>query len=456
MKVYVKSQSGKWLMPTHPAKARILLRVGKAKVINRMPFSIQLTYKTTEYVQPVTVGIDDGGVNIGIAAVSDGKTVYQQELVLRSDIKTKIDTKRQYRRSRRSRNKRYRKPRFLNRKQSLPTCKVCGGNAPSSKIICRKCLEKVKGVHQEYADIKQTVFRIPPSIKAKKDMIIRIIQNLPFPVSEIIIEDVYFDFQAMENPKITGEQYQQGPLLYHKNFKQACLIRDGFKCRKCGAEKQLQCHHKKPKSKKGTDKLSNLMTLCKQCHSDHHAGKITLPRSKKSFAASVAHVQQGKNYLQRKLNKIAPLSTTYGFITSHNRNNAGIEKTHANDAVIIADKHAQPANFQFNSRHVQSRKRNLHESIARKGRKQPNKTQKRNNKNVFTMKGFRRYDTVKYKGQVGFITGFSGTGTAYIIDIHGKYIKNPTKNYNMVGLSEIKWVSSNQTIITSPIHPLPN
>ncbi|MEA1969769.1 MAG: RRXRR domain-containing protein [Thermodesulfobacteriota bacterium] len=134
-------------------------------------------------------------------------------------------------------------------------------------------MEEVEGDHQKYADVKQTIFRIPPSIKAKKDMIIRTIQNLPFPVSEIILEDVYFDFQAMENPNITGEQYQQGPLLYHKNFKQACLVRDDFKCRYCESKKQLQCHHKKTKSKKGTDKLSNLMTLCKQCHKDYHAAK---------------------------------------------------------------------------------------------------------------------------------------------------------------------------------------
>ncbi len=53
MKVYVKSQSGKWMMPTNPTNARILLKQGKAKVIQRTPFTIQLLYETTEYVQPV-------------------------------------------------------------------------------------------------------------------------------------------------------------------------------------------------------------------------------------------------------------------------------------------------------------------------------------------------------------------------------------------------------------------
>ncbi|WP_287126780.1 RRXRR domain-containing protein [Desulfobacter sp.] len=101
MKVYVKSQSGKWLMPTNPANARILLKKGKARVIQRTPFVIQLLYETTEHVQTVTVGIDDGGIQVGIAAVSRGKVLFQEELTLRSDIKSKLDTRRQYRRSRR-------------------------------------------------------------------------------------------------------------------------------------------------------------------------------------------------------------------------------------------------------------------------------------------------------------------------------------------------------------------
>ena len=124
MQVYVKSKSGKWLMPTHPANPRIMLKQGKARMIQRTPFTLQLLYDTTDHIQPVTVGIDDGGINIGIAAISNGKVLFQQELILRSDIKSKLDTRRQYRRSRRNRKIRYRKARFLNRKKSIPTCKV--------------------------------------------------------------------------------------------------------------------------------------------------------------------------------------------------------------------------------------------------------------------------------------------------------------------------------------------
>ena len=448
MRVYVRSKSDKWLMPTNPANARILLKKGKAKVIQSTPFAIQLLYETTGYVQPVTVGIDDGGIHIGIAAVSDREVLFQQEVVLRSDIKSKLDTRRQYRKSRRYRKTRYRKPKFLNRKQSMPTCKSCGGNAPASKVICRKCLKAVGGVHQKYAGIKKSVFRIPPSIKAKKNTIVRTIKQIPLPVSIIRLEDAYFDFQAMETPDISGDQYQHGEFLYHKNFKQACLVRDKFKCRVCGAKSNLQCHHIKPRAKGGTDKLSNLMTLCELCHENFHKEGLKLPKQKNSFYISAAHVQQGKNYLQAELSKIAPLTTTFGYITSHYRNKAGIEKSHINDAVIIADKQAMPINWYIKTKHVQSRKRSLHEATARKGRKTPNRTQKRNGKNVFTLKGFQRWDKVRYKGSVGFISGFAGTSGCRIVDIEGNYIKNPAKKYTQVNLGDVKQICRNQTIIS--------
>jgi len=225
-------------------------------------------------------------------------------------------------------------------------------------------------------------------------------------------------------------------------------VRDKLKCRVCKAQSNLQCHHIKPISTGGTDKLSNLMTLCKDCHDQHHKEGLKLPRQRSVLYVSAAHVQQGKNYLQRELSRIASLTTTFGYITGHYRNKAGIEKSHVNDAVIIADKHAVPVNGYIKTRHVQARKRSLHEATARKGRKTPNKTQKRNNKNVFILKGFRRWDTVSYRGKTGFISGFSGSSTCRIVDIKGDYIKNPAKKYTQVNLREVMLICRNQTTIS--------
>ena len=57
--VYVISKDGQPLMPTENyAKVRVLLKQGKAKVINRCPFTIQLLYSSTNYTQEIALGVD--------------------------------------------------------------------------------------------------------------------------------------------------------------------------------------------------------------------------------------------------------------------------------------------------------------------------------------------------------------------------------------------------------------
>jgi N6-L-threonylcarbamoyladenine synthase len=58
--VYVLNIQGKPLMPCKEAKARKLLKQGKAKVIKREPFTIQLIFECENQVQEVTLGVDAG------------------------------------------------------------------------------------------------------------------------------------------------------------------------------------------------------------------------------------------------------------------------------------------------------------------------------------------------------------------------------------------------------------
>lgn len=72
--------------------------------------------------------------------------------------------------------------------------------------------------------------------------------------------------------------------------------RDGYTCQNCGrkggprGDHELHAHHNVPKSKGGTHKLSNLTTLCKNCHDAiHHKSKIApigRQRTKKSKGSS--------------------------------------------------------------------------------------------------------------------------------------------------------------------------
>ena len=117
MLVYVLNKRGKALMPCKAAKARILLKERKAKVIRREPFTIQLLYGSSGYKQDITLGIDAGAKHIGVSASTKHRELYSADVELRTDIVDLISTRRELRRSRRNRKTRYRKARFKNRKK---------------------------------------------------------------------------------------------------------------------------------------------------------------------------------------------------------------------------------------------------------------------------------------------------------------------------------------------------
>lgn len=62
-------------MPCQPRKARILLRVGKAKVIKREPFTIQLLYGSSGYKQKVSLGIDAGSKHVTFGYITKNRRI---------------------------------------------------------------------------------------------------------------------------------------------------------------------------------------------------------------------------------------------------------------------------------------------------------------------------------------------------------------------------------------------
>ena len=141
--VYILNQEGNPLMPTNRhSKVRKLLKENKAKVVKRAPFTVQLLYETTSYVQPITLGVDAGSKTIGLSATSEKQEYFTSEVTLRNDIVKLLSTRRDFRKARRNRKKRYRKPRFNNRVKS----KNKGWLAPSvehkidSHLSNRQCV----------------------------------------------------------------------------------------------------------------------------------------------------------------------------------------------------------------------------------------------------------------------------------------------------------------------------
>lgn len=302
MLVYVKNKNGNWLMPCKPAKARKLLRDKKAKVVCRCPFTIQLNWDCEEHTQEVTLGIDKGASYTGFCALSEDKVLMSGIVNHRRDIKDKMTGRAQNRRQRRSRLW-YRKPRFLNRSSS-----------------------KRSG-------------RIPPSIKTNVEEVIRVVKKIPLPIANIVVEDVLVDIARISNPELKGSEYQKKQRL-SENLRMACLLRDGFKCQHCGVgSTRLEAHHIVPRSEQGKDSIHNLITLCSKCHAKVHEGTITLSVTGMSGLKDIVaqRSMQGKTYMYKELDSLAPVSLIYGYETSEYRKSLGLEKDHDIDAFCIAN-----------------------------------------------------------------------------------------------------------------------
>ena len=310
---FVLDCKGKQLSPTKTNKGWYLIRKQKATLVNKYPMIIQLKkeVKDEEDESEFVVGIDDGSKHVGIAVVQKCKTknkvVFKGTIEQRQDVKHLMEVRRGYRRYYRQ-HKRYRKVRFDNRASS------------------------------------KRIGRIAPTIRQKKDAILRVINRLNkfCKINKIILEDVQIDIRALQDGKLYKWQYQKSNRL-DENLRIATLMRDKYICQECGKRDCiLEAHHIVPRRLKGNDSIYNLITLCSNCH-DKTKGKEEefikkyqeMIKGKNINFSDAQHVMQGKTYLRQELNNIAPLSLTIGSETANKRIDWDIEKSHSNDAIVI-------------------------------------------------------------------------------------------------------------------------
>ena len=238
--VYVLNKRSNPLMPTCQSRARRLIRINKAKVVKRYPFTIQLIVTTGEARQEMVLGVDIGCQNVGISAVSNKHELFSVEVKLRNNIVELNSERRMYRRNRRSKHHWYRKPRFDNR------CKTSGWLAPS--------------------------------IQHKVDSHVRIIEKISklLPISKVIVETAKFDIQKINNPNIKSQEYQNGVQKDFWNIREYVLYRDNHTCQYCKKNNVVLNVHHIVTRKTGGDRPDNLIILCEKCHSKYHKGKIKL------------------------------------------------------------------------------------------------------------------------------------------------------------------------------------
>ena len=312
---FVLDSKGKRLAPCNTNKAWILIRKKKARLLQKYPMVIQLSYEVElKEESEIICGIDDGSKHVGISLVQKCKTynkpVFKGTIELRQDVKNLMDTRKGYRRYHRY-HKRYRQARFNNRASS------------------------------------KRLGRIPPSILQKKQSIIRVInQLLKFVnIKEFHLEDVAIDIRAMtDGYKPYKWQYQISNRL-DENIRKAVILRDNYKCKECGKSNcVLEVHHIKAKRYGGKNNMGNLITLCSKCHQktkgkekEYEEYYFKMINGKNIRFDYAQHVMQGKTWLRSELSKLSKLILTNGGETANKRIDWNIEKTHSNDAICITN-----------------------------------------------------------------------------------------------------------------------
>lgn len=410
--VYVISKDGQPLMPTkRSGKVYRLLKSKQAKCVKRCPFTIQLLYEPeTTVVQEVVLGQDTGSKHIGTACVTNDEVLYQSQVELRTDIKSKMDGRRQARRFRRNRKTRYRKPRFLNRVNST------------------------------------RLDRLPPSVKHKVQAHIDEIEFCKkiLPISKIVLEVSQFDTHLMKNPTLISEKikhwgYQKGFNYEFGSRREAVLHRDKYTCQVCGKKHtRLEVHHIVYRSQGGTDDEDNLITLCEDCHNKVHDGKLVInKKSKKMNLKYATHM----GIIRSQLLKVYPEAIeTFGFVTKENRNHLNLPKDHFIDACVIASggKEFKLNNEMFYKRRVSKGDYQLTKGIRGEQGIPVGKIQ-----------GFRKFDKVKYFGKEYFIKGRMSVGYVVLMDIFNNKIdfSYMPKGYKTPKLSNCERISARSSCL---------
>lgn len=315
-KVFVIDQNKKPLNPVHPGRARTLLSSGQAAVYRRYPFTIILKQVIEQpLVQSLRVKLDPGSKTTGIAVVNDttGDVVFAAELQHRGNaIKSSLVDRRASRRSRRNRHTRYRAARFNNR------TKPKGWLAPS---------------------LMSRVYNVETWVKR--------LQRL-CPIDAISVELVRFDLQRMENPEISGFEYQQGTLQGYE-VREYVLEKWNRQCVYCGKKDvPLEIEHIHPRAKGGTNRISNLTLACEPCNrakgikdvKEFLAKKPDILKRVLSQAKAplkdAAAVNSTRWTLYERLQTIGlPIECGSGGMTKYNRITRELEKTHWLDAACV-------------------------------------------------------------------------------------------------------------------------
>ena len=308
-RVFVLDIDRQPLDPCHPARARELLRNGRASVFRRFPFTIILhdRKRADSVVHNHRLKIDPGSKTTGMALLAGARVVWAAELTHQGQrITDALLSRRAVRRSRRQRETRYRQPRFLNRTR------------PEGWL--------------------------PPSLASRVANILTWVKRFSClcPLTALSQELVRFDTQLMQNAEISGTEYQQGELQGYE-VREYLLEKWHRTCAYCKATSvPLQVEHIISKARGGTDRLSNLTLACVPCNQKkgtQTAAEFGFPEVQaqaKLPLKDATAVNATRWALYRTLQTTGlPVETGTGGRTKYNRTRLGIAKSHWGDAACV-------------------------------------------------------------------------------------------------------------------------
>lgn len=309
--VLVLDCNKKPLDPCHPARARELLKAGRAAVYRVRPFTIIIKDRTQEEstTHDLRVKIDPGSKTTGIAVVreNDKKVIWAAELQHRGDIiHNAMLARKALRGARRGRNCRYRPARFDNRRRKEGW--------------------------------------LPPSLQSRIANTLTWIKRLArfTPIAAVSMELVKFDTQLMTNPEISGVEYQQGELQGYE-VREYLLEKWGHQCAYCGTQNvPLQIEHIIPKARGGSNRVSNLTLSCEKCNQKKgiktaaEFGHSKVQEKAKKPLKDVAAVNTIRWALWNTLSSFGlPIECGTGGRTKFNRMVQNLPKTHWIDAACV-------------------------------------------------------------------------------------------------------------------------
>ena len=313
--IYVVDANGQPVMPTSRlGMVRRWLKSGQAIWFGNSRKIIQFVRPITTYTQNLTLGVD-AGFHLGMSVVGNHREYYSSESIRKSE-KDKLTTRRELRRTRRNRL-RYRQARFDNRRRKP------GWLAPSVQHRLDFTIKEIKRVYNF------------------------------LPITNLVVEVSPFDNQKLVNPTIKPWQYTKGKMNGFKTVKDYLLARDNYRDALDGKQypaSQLRVHHLVQRKDGGSNQPDNLILLSDVHHNQANHVNGTLAKLRNNRQKMIDyHGAYFMSVLAARLSDyFDSYQTTQGYITANLRHLYQIEKSHRNDAFVIAggtDQDARTSNI---------------------------------------------------------------------------------------------------------------